>query len=182
MRSEILILSKTLIKPQLCYHTSTLTPSKTFWTTMPHFNGKGVSIHPENDYMNQSILEAKRCKRKLERTWRHDMSSLNRSWHRKAVNRYNWLLNCAQSRYYTETVEHNKDNPTNNSGAQSEGYLTSLPQLFFLITPMLLLHLFCFQTVLKLAGRVPVSICASNELIVKINKLSINVTNIKLKQ
>ena len=60
---------------------------------------------------NSEILAAKRRKRKLEREWRRDNSAINRSRYRAAVNHFNHLLKCAITKYYSNMVRENEDNP-----------------------------------------------------------------------
>ena len=57
------------------------------------------------------ILAAKRRKRKLEREWRRDNSAINCSRYRAAVNHFNRLLECAKTKYYSNMVRKNEDDP-----------------------------------------------------------------------
>ena len=70
-----------------------------------------IPKHPDSGFINSEIISAKRQKRKLERVWRHDGSSLNRSRYRAAVNKYNRLLELSKTRYYTNIVTENQGNP-----------------------------------------------------------------------
>ena len=56
-------------------------------------------------------MAAKRRKRKLEREWRRDNSAINRSRYRAAVNHFNRLVECAKTKYYSDMVRENEDNP-----------------------------------------------------------------------
>ena len=62
-------------------------------------------------FINSEILAAKRHKRKLEREWRRDNSAINCSRYRAAVNHFNRLLESAKTKYYSNMVRENEDNP-----------------------------------------------------------------------
>ena len=62
---------------------------------------KRVSCRPDNPWMSPSIIEAKRHRRYLERTWRHNPTPLNRSRLTKQTNFCNRLMSKAKSNYYT---------------------------------------------------------------------------------
>ena len=67
--------------------------------------------HVNKGFINSEILAAKRRKRKLEREWRRDNSAINRSRYRAAVNHFNCLVECAKTKYYSDMVTKNEDNP-----------------------------------------------------------------------
>ena len=67
--------------------------------------------HVNKLFINSEILAAKRGKRKLEREWRRDNSAINRSRYTAAVNHFNHLLECAKTKYYSNMVRENEDNP-----------------------------------------------------------------------
>ena len=67
--------------------------------------------HVNKGFINCDILAAERCKRKLEREWRRDNSAINCSRYRAAVNHFNHLLECAKTKYYSNMVRENEDNP-----------------------------------------------------------------------
>ena len=56
-------------------------------------------------------MAAKRCKCKLEREWRSDNSAINHSRYRTAVNHFNRLLEYVKTKYYSNMVRENEDNP-----------------------------------------------------------------------
>ena len=67
--------------------------------------------HVNKGFINSEILAAKRHKRKLEREWQRDNSAINCSRYRAAVNHFNRLLECAKTKYYSNMVRQNEDNP-----------------------------------------------------------------------
>ena len=67
--------------------------------------------HVNKGFINCDILAAERCKRKFEREWRRDNSAINCSRYRAAVNHFNHLLECAKTKYYSNMVRENEDNP-----------------------------------------------------------------------
>ena len=67
--------------------------------------------HTNKGFINSEILATKRCKSKLEKEWRRDNSVINRSRYRAAVNHFNRLLECAKTKYYSNMVKKNEDNP-----------------------------------------------------------------------
>ena len=67
--------------------------------------------HANKRFINSEILAAKRRKRKLEREWRRDNSAINCSRYKAAVNHFNRLLECAKTKYYSNMVRKNEDNP-----------------------------------------------------------------------
>ena len=67
--------------------------------------------HVNKGFINSEILAAKRSKCKLKREWRRDNSAINRSRYRVAVNHFNCLLECVKTKYYSNMVRENEDNP-----------------------------------------------------------------------
>ena len=67
--------------------------------------------HVNKGFINSEILAAKRRKRKLEREWQRDNSAINRSRYRAAVNHFSRLVECAKTKYYSDMVRENEDNP-----------------------------------------------------------------------
>ena len=67
--------------------------------------------HANKGFINSEILAAKRHKCKLKREWRRDNSAINCSSFRVAVNHFNCLLECAKTKYYSNVVRENEDNP-----------------------------------------------------------------------
>ena len=67
--------------------------------------------HANKGFINSEILAAKRRRRKLEREWRRDNSAINHSRYRAAVNHFNRFLECAKTKYYSNMVRGNEDNP-----------------------------------------------------------------------
>ena len=67
--------------------------------------------HVNKWFINSEILAAKRRKRKLETEWRRDNSAINRSRYGAAVNHFNHLVECAKTKYYSDMVRENEDNP-----------------------------------------------------------------------
>ena len=67
--------------------------------------------HVKKEFIDSDILATKRRKRKLEREWRRDNSATNRSRYRAAVNHVNRLLECAKTKYYSNMVRKNENNP-----------------------------------------------------------------------
>ena len=61
--------------------------------------------------MNSDIRSAKRLKRKYERMWCRDNSTINRSRYRAAVNHYNFLLEVSRLRHYSAVIAENNGNP-----------------------------------------------------------------------
>ena len=70
-----------------------------------------TSQHVSKGFINSKILAAKRRKCKLEREWRRDNSAINRSRYKASVNHFNRLLECAKTKYYSNMVRENEDNP-----------------------------------------------------------------------
>ena len=68
---------------------------------------KRVSCRPDNPWMSPSIIEAKRHRRYLEQTWRHNPTPLNRSRLTKQTNFCNRLMSKAKSNYYTSVISEN---------------------------------------------------------------------------
>ena len=68
---------------------------------------KRVSCRPDKPWMSPSIIEAKRHRRYLERTWRHNRTPLNRSRLTKQTNFCNRLMSKAKSNYYTSVISEN---------------------------------------------------------------------------
>ena len=66
---------------------------------------KRVSCRPDNPWMSLSIIEAKRHRRYLERTWRHNPTPLNRSRLTKQTNFWNRLMSKAKFNYYTSVID-----------------------------------------------------------------------------
>ena len=67
--------------------------------------------HANKGFIKSEIFAAKRCKRKLEREWRRDNSAIDHSRYRTAVNHFNRLLECVKTKYYSNMVRENEDNP-----------------------------------------------------------------------
>ena len=102
---------------QAPYKTTSLL-SHQYFHTLRKLLDKHAPIHecktPQHVYkgfINSEILAAKRCKRKLEREWRRDNSAINRSRYRATVNHFNGLLESAKTKYYSNMVRENEDNP-----------------------------------------------------------------------
>ena len=66
---------------------------------------------PKKGFINSEILAAKRCKRKLKREWQRDNSDINHSRYRATVNHFNCLLESVKTKYYSNMVRENEDNP-----------------------------------------------------------------------
>ena len=67
--------------------------------------------HVEKGFIDSKILAAKRRKRKLDREWRRDNSAINRSRYRAVVKHFDRLLKCAKTKYYSNMIRKNEDNP-----------------------------------------------------------------------
>ena len=103
---------------QAPYKTASLL-SHRYFHTLRNLLDKHVPEHEHNTpqhvkkgFTDSEILAAKRRKHKLEREWRRDNSAINRSRYRAAVNHFNRLLECAKTKYYSNMVRKNEDNPS----------------------------------------------------------------------
>ena len=67
--------------------------------------------HVNKAFISSEILAAKRRKCKLKREWRRDNSAIYHSRYRADVNHFNCLLECAKTKYYSNMVRENEDNP-----------------------------------------------------------------------
>lgn len=67
----------------------------------------------KSPWINDSIIEARRRKRQLERIWRRNKTPLNRSNFRKQVNFCNRLINKAKSDFYSDLISSNSDDSRN---------------------------------------------------------------------
>ena len=67
--------------------------------------------HFNKGFIKSKFLAAKIHKRKLERERRKDNSAINRSRYRAAVNHFNHLLECAKTKYSSNIVRENENNP-----------------------------------------------------------------------
>ena len=76
-----------------------------------HLNERKTLQHVNKGFIYSEIFAAKRCKCKLKREWRRDNSAINRSRYRAAVNHFNRLFECAKTKYYSNMVRKNEDNP-----------------------------------------------------------------------
>ena len=102
---------------QAPYKTASLLSHQSFYT-LRNILDKHAPVHecktPQHvnkGFINSEILAAKRRKRKLEREWRRHNSAINRSRYRAAVNHFNRLVECAKTKYYSDMVRENEDNP-----------------------------------------------------------------------
>ena len=67
--------------------------------------------HVKKGFIDSKILAAKRRKCKLEREWRRDNSAINCSRYGATVKHFNCLLECAKTKYCSNTVRKNEDTP-----------------------------------------------------------------------
>ena len=102
---------------QTPYKTASLL-SHQYFHTLRNLLDKHVPVHErktpqhaKKGFIDNKILAAKRHKCKLEREWRRDNSAINCSRYRAAVNHFNHLLECAKTKYYSNMVRKNEDNP-----------------------------------------------------------------------
>jgi hypothetical protein len=68
---------------------------------------KRLYCRPENPWMTPAILEAKRHRRYLERTWRRNPTPLNRSRLTKQTHFCNRLMSKAKSAHYSDIIREN---------------------------------------------------------------------------
>ena len=66
---------------------------------------------PKCEWFNLNVLTAKQTKRRLERAWKTSKTAHNRSRYRKAVNRYNALLNQSKKEFYNNLIQEKSKNP-----------------------------------------------------------------------
>ena len=73
---------------------------------------KRVPCSPDNPWMCPSIVKAKRHRRYLQRTWRHNLTPFNRSELTRQTNFCNRSMSKAKSNYYWRVIS---DNSTDQS-------------------------------------------------------------------
>ena len=74
-------------------------------------HGHKTPQHVNKWFINSKIWGAKRRKHKLENEWQRDNSAINRSRYRATVNHFNHFLECSKTKYCSNTVRENEDNP-----------------------------------------------------------------------
>ena len=102
---------------QVPYKTTSLSLHQYFYT-LRNLRDKHTPIHehkiPQHvnkGFISNEILAAKKRKHKLKREWQRDNFAINCSRYSSAVNHFNHLLECAKTKYYSNMVRENEDNP-----------------------------------------------------------------------
>ena len=65
-------------------------------------------VHKQRDFGSKETQAQTQVQ---EREWQRDNSAINRSRYRATVNHFNRLLECAKTKYYSNMVRENEDNP-----------------------------------------------------------------------
>jgi hypothetical protein len=70
---------------------------------------KIITLHPQAEWYNESILEAKRSRRKAERQWRKTGLVVHREIYIQKKNHVSYLIKIAKKAYYTNKIKNTTD-------------------------------------------------------------------------